>query len=101
MTYYTAIKRMLKELGPQIPKECIPVVTRYMQMMYCIGFDERTKGNSKAVIQLDQYGNVLNEFESSAFASRLTGANESTIRACCKGRRNKAGGFHWKYKNVA
>ena len=30
-------------------------------------------------------------------AKKQTGANTCSISACCKGTRNKAGGFHWKY----
>lgn len=38
-------------------------------------------------------------FESAAEASRATGINRSNITQCCRKKREKAGGFCWKYKN--
>lgn len=39
-------------------------------------------------------------FESLTEASSITGAPVSKISAVCHGKRNKAGGYHWRFKNA-
>ena len=36
-------------------------------------------------------------FKSIIEAKRITGINDRHICSCCKGRRNTAGGYHWRY----
>lgn len=36
-------------------------------------------------------------FESSIYAAQETGIEASNIRACVRGRRKTAGGYHWRY----
>lgn len=55
---------------------------------------QRTKeANSVPVrlVELDKY------FASIEMASKETGVNKSNIVAVCKGKRKKAGGYHWQY----
>ena len=54
--------------------------------------------NRKAVLQYDLNMNYIAEFENIRQASLATKTNESTIRSCCKGKCQSAGGFIWKYK---
>ena len=50
----------------------------------------------KPVLQFDLNGNFIREYFSASEAQRLTGINK--ITPCCRGERNKAGGYIWKYK---
>lgn len=52
---------------------------------------------SKTVYQYDFKGNFLNEFGSTHEANRLTGVNQGHIASVCRGERNSAGGYYWKY----
>lgn len=54
-------------------------------------------GLGKAVSQLDNKGGVIATFASARIASDLTGASRSKICECCKGRRQRAAGFGWRY----
>ena len=51
----------------------------------------------KNVIQLDDFGNIIAEYESIKQAEKETGINNSKITMCCKGKRKHAGGFCWRY----
>ena len=53
---------------------------------------------NKIVIQFDKEWNKINEFHSTMEASRKSSATQGNIAACCRGIRNSAGGFIWKYK---
>lgn len=55
--------------------------------------------NRKNIIQYDVNGNLIDEFENIRQASLSTNINYSTIRNCCKGIKQSAGGFIWKYKD--
>lgn len=75
----------------------------YLQIfnqLYAIGYDEgnRVRCNKKTVIQMDRFGNVIEEFESIASAHRKTKVDNTGIVNCCKGKQNNAGGFYWRYK---
>lgn len=52
----------------------------------------------RAVFQCDLDGNIINEFFSLHEAERVTGISIGHICNVCKGDRNHAGGFIWKYK---
>jgi group I intron endonuclease len=54
--------------------------------------------NRKVVIQYDLNMNYIGEFENTRQAYLDTKTNDSTIRNCCKGKCQSAGGFIWKYK---
>lgn len=52
----------------------------------------------KPIIQIDKFGNIVNEFKSMAEAKRLFGYSSSCICRCCKGQRELYKGFKWMYK---
>lgn len=51
----------------------------------------------KPVLQFDLNGNFIREYFSASEAYRVT--KISKITACCRGKRNKAGGYIWKFKD--
>ncbi len=51
-----------------------------------------------SVIQMSLEGKHIQEYYSMAHASRELDIQQSSIGACCSGRRNSTGGFKWKYK---
>ena len=60
--------------------------------------DKVSKGNLVSVCQFDLSGNYINTYPSAKEAERQTVANAAHICDCCKGKRNKSGGYVWKYK---
>ena len=56
-------------------------------------FDKR----KKTVKQISLDGSLINEFQSVAEASRMTGISKTCISRCCRGEREQTGGFLWKY----
>lgn len=52
------------------------------------------------VIQYDMNMNYIAEYKSQKEASNITGVAYQNICKVLKGKRNHAGGFIWKYKNV-
>ncbi|QCH27181.1 GIY-YIG nuclease family protein [Clostridium tyrobutyricum] len=57
---------------------------------------------SKPVLQLDILtGTVIAEFAGLREAERVTGVKHCTISNVCRGKRKSAGGYRWKYKEVA
>ncbi|NER10040.1 NUMOD1 domain-containing protein [Muriicola jejuensis] len=55
------------------------------------------EGRRKLVIQIDLEGNILAEYSSVAEASVKTGISKTCISRCCRGERDKSGGFRWYY----
>jgi hypothetical protein len=51
----------------------------------------------RPVIQMDEYGNRLHWYKSSAHAARKLGLQARNIRAVCYGDRPRCGGFRWKF----
>lgn len=54
----------------------------------------------KEVSQYTMEGKLITTFSSAANACKELGICSSGIIKVCKGKRNKAGGFRWKYSNV-
>lgn len=52
---------------------------------------------SKKVIQMDKQRNIINTYESTCEAERITNINSKNIASCCRGLRKTAGGFIWRY----
>jgi len=52
----------------------------------------------RPVVQADEHGNKIAEFEKITDAADETGINGSTITSCCKGIARTAGGYAWYYK---
>ena len=65
---------------------------------YSQTFKKAVAATSKKVVQCDLLGNVLNIWNSTQEASRATDVNQSLISRCCNGKRNKAGGYLWKFE---
>jgi len=66
---------------------------RFIELSENIGKNKR-----KPVVQLDLNGNFIKEWESILRASKKLNINDSNIVMVLKNKRNKAGGFKWKYK---
>lgn len=62
--------------------------------------NSRKSNNSckKCIIQYDLNMNFIKEWVGAVDASKMLNIQTSSITKCCKGERNKAGGFKWKYK---
>jgi len=54
--------------------------------------------NTKAVVQIDDYGNVMAEYASIKEAEQKTKISHPTISAVCIGKKRTAGGFIWVTK---
>jgi group I intron endonuclease len=54
---------------------------------------------SRPILQLDESGNIVNEFESATIASIVTGIGRSSIKENLNGRSKTGGGFIWKFKD--
>ena len=61
----------------------------------------RNNKASKSVSRFALNGEYIDSFHSVAEANRITNVNNSDIVSVCKGNRNKAGGYIWKYKEVS
>lgn len=56
---------------------------------------------SKQIIQYTKYGEFIKEWDCMTDVERELGINHSSISACARGKRPTAGGYIWKYKEVA
>lgn len=54
--------------------------------------------NKRPIIQLDDDGNIITEYESVAAAVKATGINSKSIRDAANGVQKHAGGYVWQYK---
>lgn len=61
-----------------------------------LGYDN---WKSKPIYQYDLDGNFIREWACSLEVKRQLNINPSNITSCCRGERNKAGGYIWKYKS--
>lgn len=53
----------------------------------------------RPVIQMTMAGVFIKEHDSIKDAGLAIGVNKTSIMMACQGKRNKAGGFKWEYKN--
>lgn len=58
-----------------------------------------SKNISIPVIQLSENGEFIARFDSATIAGRTVGIDASCIIKVCKGKRQSAGGYKWKYAN--
>lgn len=63
-------------------------------------YQGRYDGRKKKVIQYSLPGNAIAVFDSVASASLATGISKTCISRCCRGEREKSGGFRWQYQDV-
>lgn len=54
--------------------------------------------NKKSILQYDFDGKFIREWDSMQDAAKELGLLSGRICDCCKGNRNKHGGFQWRYK---
>ena len=57
-------------------------------------------GTAKTTIQYDKKGNFIKEWFSTRIAEKELNIANGKISACCIGKRNIAGGYIWKYKEI-
>ena len=55
---------------------------------------------SKPIAQMHINGTIINVFNSIREAEKFTGINNANICYCCKGKRQTAGNFKWKYITI-
>lgn len=67
---------------------------------YKLGLRKPCMARCKPVEMYSKDGCKLNEFISMTEAERITGINESSICAVCRGRLKSTGGYIWKYKEA-
>jgi len=86
----------------QLSRACLNVSHElegfYWSYTYKEPFEPEKDQRNKCVLQLDDEWNIVGEFKSISEAFKQTGINKSSIAKVCRGERNHAGGFHWKYK---
>lgn len=80
-----------KGMKGQYPEETLKKMTLANQSPEKI---QRTKEVNSVPVLLVETNEV---FSSITIASQTTGVNKGNIVAVCKGKRNKAGGYHWQY----
>lgn len=66
---------------------------------YTSTFNLKEDIRKKKVIQYDCEGELVKVFDSISEASKATEINKSSIAKCCRGERNKAGDFIWKFSD--
>ncbi len=52
----------------------------------------------RAILQMDDDGNIIKEFDTIAAAVREVGVSSKSIRDAANGVQKRAGGYHWVYK---
>ena len=55
------------------------------------------EANSKKILQFTKSGEFIREWPSMAAIYRELGIRQGNIFSCCRGKRNYAGGYIWKY----
>ena len=60
--------------------------------------DAKIGKGTKPILQYTKDGDLIEEWASGIEASRVLAINLSNIIQCCKGKRNYAGGFVWRYR---
>ena len=56
------------------------------------------KPRGRAILQMDDSGNIIKEFDSIAAAVQEVGVSSKSIRDAASGVQKRAGGYHWMYK---
>ena len=60
----------------------------------------KAKKCMKPIIQFNQNGTLIKEWDSIKEAGETLKIDRSGISRCCKGKLRSVGGFIWKYKNI-
>lgn len=78
---------------------------RVENLEWCTNGENQTHRHK--VLKQESYGKPIicvennKEYPSASVAGRSEKIDSSSIRACCRGKRKTAGGYHWKYKEEA
>lgn len=74
-------------------QDCIRRGTFDVKSAHKVAHEKR----KRPVQQLNESGDVLNEFESAREAARYIGIHENCISRVCRGERRLSAGYRWKY----
>lgn len=74
-------------------KKSLAIIEKYKQY--------QITHNGKSVYQIDRNGVTVQKFTTIQEAEKITGVDNGHITAVCKGRRKTAGGYIWRYVEVA
>ena len=55
---------------------------------------------AKKIIQYNKQGNFIKQWDCIMEVERKLNIHNSSISACCKGKRKTAGGYIWRYKDT-
>ncbi len=66
---------------------------------YNLKYGNTQKNKKRKVLQYDLYGNFIKEWECIIDIEKILKISNSNICKVCNGKRNKAGGYIWRYKN--
>lgn len=92
LNYGTIIERKSKSMKGKFKGEKHPFYGKH--------HTEETKQKlKKPIIQLDLENNFVRNWDSATTASKELKINIPHITACCRGKRNKCGGYKWVYKS--
>lgn len=81
---------------------CAASNLEWCDRLYNVNYGDRSMKTMKAVIQMNDDGMVLNEFQSIKEAAKCIGAKTfGGISAACKGKTLHAYGYRWKWKEGA
>lgn len=69
---------------------------RIAQKEAVVSAPKRSRG--RAILQMDDDGNIIKEFSTIAAAVQEVGVNSKSIRDAANGVQKRAGGYRWMYK---
>ena len=81
-------------LGKKYSEETKKKKSETLKRLYAEG---KKKRQFKAVEQLDKEGNVIRRWEGALQATRELGYDNSSISACCRGKKELYLGYKWRY----
>jgi hypothetical protein len=80
----------------RISKELMEALSMSLGVGYDLGRHEIYYTHNKVVVQLDDYGNIVNTYSSINLAASSMEGDSSNIRACLSEKQHTAYGYHWK-----
>ena len=99
-----AVRLMMLEIKVEekIPKDIQPFIKKYLNLMWVVGFDagrryvySRYSKKKTAVIQYDQSGTRIAQYESVALATRATRISHDIIFRALKCHKKTQQGHYW------
>ena len=83
----------------RLPKKlCFPFIKKMLSWVYVAGWEEgrKQKGKRIPVIQMDEYGNVIEIHKSLSAAARKVNIDKSNISKALTNNHHSGGGFLWR-----